>query len=226
MSDISPHALPLAGIRVLSFEQFGAEPFGTLQLADAGADVMKVEDPVLGGDVGRTVPPYRARETSLFFETFNRGKRSIALDLRTAEGRATFHALVPCVDAVFCNLRGDQPARLGLRYADLCELNPRVVCCSLSGFGQTGPRAGAGTYDYVVQALTGWMSLTGEPDAPPTKTGLSLVDWSRWPTAKRAIVASSRRSSTRTLAPLRTSPAPCALARGPGRPAPPPPRRV
>lgn len=176
MSDIAD--LPLSGVRVLSFEQFGAGPFATLQLADLGAEVIKVEDPRYGGDVGRTVPPYRVDGTSLFFESFNRGKRSIALDLRRPEGRETFEKLVPDIDAVFCNLRGDQAARLGLRYADLRHLNPRLVSCSLSGFGQTGPRAGEGTYDYVIQALAGWMSLTGEPDAPPTKTGLSMVDWS------------------------------------------------
>jgi crotonobetainyl-CoA:carnitine CoA-transferase CaiB-like acyl-CoA transferase len=170
--------LPLSGVRVLSFEQFGAGPWATLHLSDLGAEVIKVEDAALGGDVGRGVPPYRSEGSSLFFESLNRGKRSIWLDLRTEAGRAALHAIVPNVDVVFCNLRGDQPERLGLRYEDLRHANPRIVCCSLSGFGTTGPRAGQGTYDYVVQGLSGWMELTGEPDAPPTKTGLSLVDWS------------------------------------------------
>jgi crotonobetainyl-CoA:carnitine CoA-transferase CaiB-like acyl-CoA transferase len=170
--------LPLSGVRVLSFEQYGAGPWATLHLADLGADVIKVEDPALGGDVGRDVPPYVSAGTSLFFEALNRGKRSVWLDLRTDEGRAALHAIVPNVDVVFSNLRGDQPERLGLRYEDLRHANPRIVCCSLSGFGMTGPRAAQGTYDYVIQALTGWMELTGEPEAPPTKTGLSLVDWS------------------------------------------------
>jgi crotonobetainyl-CoA:carnitine CoA-transferase CaiB-like acyl-CoA transferase len=169
--------LPLDGVRVLSFEQFGAGPFATLQLADLGAEVIKVEDPAQGGDVGRAVPPFRGDDSSLYFEAFNRGKRSIALDLRSEQGRAALRGLVPRVDAVFSNLRGDLPQRLGLRYEDLRQFNPRIVCCSLSGYGMTGPRAGQGAYDPVIQALSGWMSLTGEPQAPPTKTGLSLVDY-------------------------------------------------
>lgn len=189
MSDNNLLDLPLAGTRILAFEQFGAGPFATLQLADLGADVIKVEDPTVGGDVGRRIPPYRAGDTSLFFESLNRGKRSIALDLRDAEGRATFHRLVPSVDAVFNNLRGDKPESLGLRYQDLRHLNERIVCCSLSGFGQTGPRASTGAYDYVLQGLAGWMSLTGEPGSPPAKSGLSLVDFSTGLTASLALMA-------------------------------------
>jgi len=181
MSDIGRMrhvSLPLADIRVLSVEQFGAGPWATLQLADLGADVIKIEDPSSGGDVGRYVPPFAEVEDSLFFETFNRGKRSISLDLRNPQGRAVFEDLVRSADAVYSNLRGDLPARLRLRYADLCALNPRIVCCSLSGFGMTGPRSAEGGYDYVMQGLAGWMSLTGEPDGPPVKSGLSLVDLS------------------------------------------------
>jgi crotonobetainyl-CoA:carnitine CoA-transferase CaiB-like acyl-CoA transferase len=169
---------PLADLTVLAVEQFGAGPWGTLQLADLGATVIKVEDPAAGGDVGRYVPPFRAGEDSLFFETFNRGKQSVSLDLRVESGRAVFLDLVERVDAVASNLRGDQPARLGLTYAALRERNPRIVCASLSGFGQTGPRAAQPAYDYVLQAMAGWMSQTGEPDGPPAKSGLSLVDYS------------------------------------------------
>jgi crotonobetainyl-CoA:carnitine CoA-transferase CaiB-like acyl-CoA transferase len=169
---------PLADLTVLAVEQFGAGPWGTLQLADLGATVIKVEDPTTGGDVGRYVPPFRSGEDSLFFETFNRGKRSVSLDLRTDAGRAVFEDLVERVDAVASNLRGDQPERLGLTYAALRARNPRIVCASLSGFGQTGPRAAQPAYDYVLQAMAGWMSQTGEPDGPPTKSGLSLVDYS------------------------------------------------
>jgi crotonobetainyl-CoA:carnitine CoA-transferase CaiB-like acyl-CoA transferase len=168
---------PLADLRILAVEQFGAGPFGSLQLADLGATVIKIEDPAVGGDVGRYVPPFRSREDSLFFETFNGGKRSLSLDLRSAAGRAVFEDLVEHVDAVTCNLRGDQPERLGLTYAALRHRNPRIVCASLSGFGRTGPRAAEPAYDYVLQAMSGWMSLTGEPDGPPTKSGLSLVDF-------------------------------------------------
>jgi crotonobetainyl-CoA:carnitine CoA-transferase CaiB-like acyl-CoA transferase len=170
--------LPLADVRVVAIEQFGAGPWGTLQLADLGADVIKIEDPAAGGDVGRYVPPFQEGEDSLFFETFNRNKRSVSLDLRHPQGRGVFEDLVRVADVVYSNLRGDQPAKLRLTYDDLKEVNPRIVCCSLSGFGMTGPRAGEGGYDYMMQGLAGWMALTGEPDGPPTKSGLSLVDLS------------------------------------------------
>src|SRR5215218_2826877 len=133
-------AMPLEGVRVLAVEQFGAGPWATLQLADLGAEIIKIEDPGAQGDVGRYVPPFQEGEDSLFFETFNRGKKSMALDLRNAEGRAVFGELVGVSDAVFSNLRGDGPAKLGLTYDELQPFNPRIVCVSLSGFGNTGPR--------------------------------------------------------------------------------------
>jgi crotonobetainyl-CoA:carnitine CoA-transferase CaiB-like acyl-CoA transferase len=168
---------PLEDVRIIAVEQYGAGPFGTLHLAELGADVIKIEDPGSGGDVGRYVPPFQAGEDSLFFETFNRNKRSLSLDLANPAGRAVFEDLVRVADVVYSNLRGDVPARLRIRYADLKALNPRIVCCSLSGFGMTGPRAGEPAYDYILQGLAGWMSVTGEPDGPPTKSGLSLVDY-------------------------------------------------
>lgn len=171
-------ALPLSDICVVAVEQYGAGPWGTLQLADLGAEVIKIEDPSSRGDVGRYVPPFAEGEDSLFFETFNRNKKSISLDLRTPEGRTVFEDLVRDADVVYSNLRGDQPRKLRLTYDDLREINPRIVCCSLSGFGMTGPRAAEAGYDYIMQAMAGWMSLTGEPAAPPTKSGLSLVDLS------------------------------------------------
>ena len=170
--------LPLSDVRILAVEQFGAGPWGTLQLADLGADVIKLEDPAPGGDVGRYVPPFQEGEHSLFFETFNRGKRSISLDLRHSDARPVLEDLVRNVDAVYSNLRGDQPAKLGLTYDSLRDVNPRIVCCSLSGFGMTGPRASEGGYDYMMQGLAGWQMLTGDPAGPPTKSGLSLVDLS------------------------------------------------
>lgn len=182
-------AAPLADLRVLSVEQFGAGPWGTLQLADLGADVIKIEDPSVGGDVARYVPPYQTSEHSLYFETFNRSKRSVALDLRHPQGRAVFGDLVRHADVVFSNLRGDQPERLGLRYSHLAQFNARIVCCSLSGFGMTGPRASEGAYDHTIQGLAGWQSLTGEPDGPPVKSALSLVDFSAGYVAAIAILA-------------------------------------
>ncbi|WCB95149.1 Acetyl-CoA:oxalate CoA-transferase [Baekduia alba] len=167
----------LADVRVVAIEQFGAGPFGTLHLAELGADVIKVEDARTGGDVGRAVPPFQEGDDSLFYQSFNRNKRSIALDLATEGGRSVLHRLVADADAVLHNLRGDVPANLGLRYADLAPFNERLVVCSLSGFGMTGSRAAQPAYDYVVQGMSGWMELTGEPDGPPTKSGLSLVDY-------------------------------------------------
>ncbi len=169
---------PLADIRILSLEQYGAGPFGTLHLADLGAEVIKVEDPRVGGDVGRYVPPYANEEDSHFFEAFNRNKKSISIDLLTPEGRAVFEDLVKVCDVVYSNLRGDVPAKMKITYNDLKHLNPKIVCCSLTGFGMTGPRSSEPGYDYILQGLAGWMDLTGEPDGPPTKSGLSMVDYS------------------------------------------------
>jgi crotonobetainyl-CoA:carnitine CoA-transferase CaiB-like acyl-CoA transferase len=173
----------------LTLEQFGAGPWATLQLADLGADVIKVEDPMSGGDTARYVPPYQAGDSSLFFETFNRNKRSVALDLRNRAGRATFEDLVRSSDAVVSNLRGTEPRKLAIRYEDLCCLNSAIVCCSLSGYGMTGPRAGEGAYDFTIQGIAGWMSITGGPGEPPTKSGLSLVDFSAGYVATIAILA-------------------------------------
>src|SRR6185369_7438585 len=145
-----------------------------------GAEVVKVENPATRGDEARTVPPFNdpAAHDGLYFQALNRGARSIALDLKRPEGRAVLHRLVPRFDAVFNNLRGDQTAALGLDYATLAPCNPRVVCCSLSGFGRTGPRRDDPAYDFLLQAYAGFMSITGEPDAPPTKSGISVVDFS------------------------------------------------
>ncbi|BCB76774.1 CaiB/BaiF CoA-transferase family protein [Phytohabitans flavus] len=169
-------SLPLSDVRIVAIEQYGAGPYGSMHLADLGADIIKIEQPPLG-DVGRYVPPYREGTDSLFFESLNRNKRSVSLDIAHPLGRGVLEDLVARSDAVFYNLRGDVPAKLGLRYADLKGVNPRVVCCSLSGYGTTGPRAAEPGFDYMVQGLAGWMSVTGEPDGPPTKTGMSAVDF-------------------------------------------------
>ena len=180
---------PLADIRIVAVEQYGAGPFGTVHLAELGADVIKIEDVRSGGDVGRAVPPYQSGDDSLFFETFNHDKRSVALDLTNEAGRAVFHDLVRASDAVYSNLRGDIPEKLGLRYADLAHVNPRIVCVSLSGFGMTGPRRAEPAYDYILQGMAGWQSLTGDPDGPPTKSGLSVVDYSGGLVAALALLA-------------------------------------
>jgi crotonobetainyl-CoA:carnitine CoA-transferase CaiB-like acyl-CoA transferase len=180
---------PLADVRVIAVEQYGAGPFGTVHLAELGADVIKIEDVRTGGDVGRAVPPYQSGDDSLFFQAFNHDKCSVALDLTNDSGRAVFEDLVRMSDAVYSNLRGDIPAKLRLRYADLAHVNPRIVCVSLSGFGMTGPRRAEPAYDYILQGLAGWQSLTGDPDGPPTKSGLSVVDYSGGLVAALALLA-------------------------------------
>ena len=180
---------PLEDVRIIAVEQFGAGPFASLHLADLGAEVIKIEDPRTGGDVGRYIPPYQMEEDSLFFQTFNRNKRSISIDMTVESGREVFEDLVRVSDVVHSNLRGDVPAKLNITYDDLKHLNPAIVCSSLSGYGMSGPRSTHPGYDYMLQGLAGWMSLTGEPDGAPAKSGLSLVDFSGGFVAVGAILA-------------------------------------
>src|SRR4029079_3137143 len=125
-------------VRVVAVEQFGAGPWATLQLADLGAEVIKVEDPRIGGDTGRYVPPFQSGEDGLWFQTFNRNKKSVSLDLRHRDARRMLEDLVRVSDAVLSNLRGDGPAKLRLRYGDLKDVNPRIVCLSLSALWVNG----------------------------------------------------------------------------------------
>jgi crotonobetainyl-CoA:carnitine CoA-transferase CaiB-like acyl-CoA transferase len=176
MSD-QTSGLPLAGLRVLAVEQYGAGPAGTAYLADLGAEVIKIENHKDGGDVGRQVGPhYFGAADSHFFQTFNRNKKSVTLDLKHPDGMAAFRKLAATADAVLDNLRGDLPEKLGLTYAALQDANPRLVCTHLSAYGRAGSRKAWPGYDYLMQAEAGHMSLTGEPDGPPTRYGLSIVD--------------------------------------------------
>ncbi len=168
---------PLDGVRILAVSQFGAGPFGTQMLADLGADIIKIEDPGVGGDSARYVPPFQGEADSPYFQSFNRGKRSVSINLRHPDGQAVFHDLVRVSDAVFNNARGDLPDKLGLTYVALREINPRIVCCSLTGYGRTGPRAAEPAFDYLVQGYAGYMAVTGEPDGPPGKCGVSVIDF-------------------------------------------------
>jgi len=174
---VSTLSLPLEGVRVLAVEQYGAGPFGTMFLADQGAEVIKIENPNDGGDMSRAVGPYFfTPDDSEFFHSFNRNKRSLTLDLSRPEGKAVLHDLVSTADALTSNLRGDVPAKLGLTYADLKKHNSRLVCAHLSAYGRDGPRASWPGFDYLMQAEAGYLSLTGEPDGPPARCGLSIVD--------------------------------------------------
>lgn len=169
---------PLEGITILAIEQYGAGPFGTMLLADLGARVIKVENPTMDGDISRNVGPFFfGPGDSGFFHTFNRNKESITLNLDCEEGQSIFRRLIPECDAVFNNLRGDLPAKFGLAYDDLKDLNPAIVCGHLSAFGRSGSRAAWPGYDYLMQAEAGYFSLTGEPGGPPARFGLSVVDY-------------------------------------------------
>ena len=168
---------PLSGVRILAVEQYGAGPFGSMYLANQGAEVIKIENPRDGGDMARAVGPhFLGPEDSAFFHSFNANKRSMTLDLQAPDGQAVFHDLVRSADAVCNNLRGDVPEKLGLDYAQLRNVNPRIVCAHLTAYGRSGSRRSWPGYDYLMQAETGWFSVTGEPGTPPTRFGLSVVD--------------------------------------------------
>jgi len=164
-------------MRIIAVEQYGAGPFGSMQLADMGAEVIKIENPAEGGDVSRKVGPhFLGNNDSHFFQSFNRNKRSVSLDLRMPEGQAVLRDLVRGADAVLDNLRGDQPPRLGVTYDQLKDVNPKIVCAHLSAYGREGARRDWPGYDYLMQAEAGYLSLTGEPDGAPARFGLSVVD--------------------------------------------------
>ena len=174
--------LPLTGFRVLAAEQYGAGPFGTMFLAQLGAEVIKIEPPAKpgqpGGDTARAVGPHFLRENeSLYFQTFNLNKKSLTLDLQSARGQAILRDLASTSHAMVNNLRGDLPAKLGLDYATLGGIRPQIVCAHLSAYGRDNPRAKWPGYDYLMQAEAGFLSLTGEPDGPPVRFGLSIVDF-------------------------------------------------
>jgi crotonobetainyl-CoA:carnitine CoA-transferase CaiB-like acyl-CoA transferase len=169
---------PLEGMRILAISQYGAGPYASLHLADLGAEVIKIEDPHTKGDVARGVIPYAENGDSLYFQAFNRNKKSVTLDLKAGKGQELFRGLVASSDAVFNNLRGDVPDKLGLKYEQLKAVNPRIVCCSLSGYGTTGSMKAEPAYDYLLQAMLGHMSITGAPESQPEKYGISMIDFS------------------------------------------------
>jgi crotonobetainyl-CoA:carnitine CoA-transferase CaiB-like acyl-CoA transferase len=184
---------PLAGVRIISVEQYGAGPFGSMYLADLGAEVIKIENPE-GGDVARATGPLflgpnGAASDSQFFQTFNLNKRSLTLDLKASAAKDVLHRLVHSADAVMNNLRGDQPAKLGIDYASLSAVKKSIVCAHLSAYGRGGERETWPGYDYLMQAEAGFLSLTGEPDAPPARFGLSMVDYMSGITTALALVA-------------------------------------
>lgn len=169
--------LPLSGFRILSAEQYGAGPYGTQFLAQLGAEVIKIEPPK-GGDTARQVGPHFLRKgESLYFQAFNLNKRSLTLDITSAQGREILHRLVASSHAVANNLRGDLPDRIGLTYEALKDVNPAIVCAHLSAYGRGNARSRWPGYDYLMQAEAGFCALTGSPDGPPERMGLSIVDF-------------------------------------------------
>jgi crotonobetainyl-CoA:carnitine CoA-transferase CaiB-like acyl-CoA transferase len=179
---------PLDGIRVLELCHFLAGPYAGLVLADLGADVLKVEDPAHPDDA-RSMGPHFQGDQSLYFLALNSGKRSVGVRLATDEGRAVVEDLVRNADVVIDNYRPGVLAKFGLGHDALHAVNPAVVTCSLTGYGETGPDATRAGYDYTIQALAGVMSLAGEPDGPPTKAGISYVDHSGGITAALGVCA-------------------------------------
>ena len=168
----------LDGLRVLTLEQFGAGPYGSMFLADLGAEVIKIENGAAGGDASRHMGPHGlGPDDSQYFQTFNLNKKSIALDIKTADGRDAFLDLVATSDAVVNNLRGDQPGKLGIDHAALAQTNPRIVCLHISAYGRDNSRRDWPGYDFLMQAEAGLMSLTGEPDGPPSRLGVSMIDF-------------------------------------------------
>jgi crotonobetainyl-CoA:carnitine CoA-transferase CaiB-like acyl-CoA transferase len=181
--------LPLSGYRVLTFENFGAGPYGSMFLADLGAEVIKIENREQGGDATRGMGPQLGEHDSHFFQTFNFNKKSVCLNLKTAPGREAFRLLAATSQVVLNNLRGDQPEKLGLTYADLSDVNPRLVCAHLSAYGRDNERKGWPGYDYLMQAEAGFLHVTGEPGTPPARMGLSIVDFMTGITTALAVVS-------------------------------------
>lgn len=169
---------PLEGIRVIAIEQFGAGPYGSMYLAELGADVIKVENRATGGDPSRQSGAITlAEDDSAYFQAFNLSKRSVTLNLKHPEGRALFEDLVRSADVVWNNLRGSQPVKLGLDYASLKDIKPDIVCTHISAYGRDNDRSDWPGYDYLMQAECGFLGITGEPDSPPARFGLSMIDF-------------------------------------------------
>jgi crotonobetainyl-CoA:carnitine CoA-transferase CaiB-like acyl-CoA transferase len=174
-------AKPLAGIRVLELARILAGPWAGQLLADLGAEVIKVERPGVGDDTRHWGPPFVTAEdgTALgaaYFHGTNRGKQGIAIDYETEEGRAQVRRLVADSDVLIENFKVGGLAKYGLDYASLSAVNPRLIYCSITGFGQTGPYAPRAGYDFMIQGLGGIMDLTGEPDGEPQKMGVAFAD--------------------------------------------------
>src|SRR5690625_3529167 len=168
---------PLAGVCVLDLSRVLAGPWCTQQLADLGAEVIKVERPGTGDDTRRWAPPWLGDTgESAYFQAANRGKSSVCIDFSKPEGQALVRRLAAGADVLVENFKVGGLARYGLDYENLKEINPKLIYCSISGFGQTGPYAHRSGYDFLIQGMGGLMSVTGEPEGEPMKAGVAFVD--------------------------------------------------
>lgn len=183
---------PLAGVRVLDAARVLAGPFCGQLLADLGADVVKLERPGAGDDTRGWGPPFTPDGQSAYFLSCNRGKRSVTVDIASPEGGDLFHRLLASSDVLIENFRTDSAEKLGLTPEKLLARHPRLVACSISGFGRTGPLREAPGYDFAVQALSGLMSITGPVEGPPFKVGVALADVLTGMYAATAILACLR----------------------------------
>jgi crotonobetainyl-CoA:carnitine CoA-transferase CaiB-like acyl-CoA transferase len=172
---------PLAGIRVIELARVLAGPWAGQMLADLGADVIKVENPDGGDDTRHWGPPFvegadGENLSAAYYHSANRGKRSVTADLKSAEGQSLVRRLVATADVLIENFKLGGLVKYGLDFESLKAINPRLVYCSITGFGQTGPYANLAGYDYIVQGMSGFMSITGEPEGQPMKAGVAIAD--------------------------------------------------
>ncbi|MDE1995114.1 MAG: CoA transferase [Rhizobiaceae bacterium] len=181
MTDKNSKKPPLSGIRVIELARVLAGPWAGQMLADLGADVIKVESPEGGDDTRHWGPPFVEGKdgenlSAAYYHSANRGKRSITADLKTEEGRDIVQRLAATADVLIENFKLGGLVKYGLDYESLKAINPKLVYCSITGFGQTGPYAHLAGYDYIVQGMSGFMSITGEPDGQPMKAGVAIAD--------------------------------------------------
>jgi len=181
MTDNQPQKPPLSGIRVIELARVLAGPWAGQMLADLGADVIKVENPEGGDDTRHWGPPFvegadGENLSAAYYHAANRGKRSITADLKREEDQALVRRLIATADVVIENFKLGGLVKYGLDYESLKKTNPKLVYCSITGFGQNGPYASLAGYDYIVQGMSGFMSITGEPDGQPMKAGVAIAD--------------------------------------------------
>ena len=191
-------AAPLEGLKVVELARILAGPWAGQTLSDLGAEVTKIEAPQ-GDDTRQWGPPFIERDddkTAAYFHSCNRGKRSVTVDFRTPEGQAVLREMVADADILIENFKVGGLAKYGLDYASLSEINPRLIYCSITGFGQDGPYAHRAGYDFIIQGMSGLMSVTGEPDGQPQKTGVAVTDVFTGVYATTAILAAVHQRTT------------------------------